>query len=85
MLYYCGNSCFVVTAEGSLFEKVVACVLSGSPASGPRPQNRKPSRLTEKMNEKMLLSYNDEALCKNTRLTDEAKNLLFALENANVV
>lgn len=85
MLYYCGNSCSVVMADSSQYERVLACILAGSPASGPRPQNRMPSRLTESLNEKMLLSYNDSTLYENTNLSKDAKNLLHALEYKDAV
>lgn len=80
MLYYCGDNCSIVTVNGhewSTCNKIKACVAAGSPAAGPRPQDRKPSRLTKSLSEIMFESGDD--VCA-TRLSDDAQHLLNALE-----
>lgn len=58
MLCYCGDNCSVVPADERSCDNVSACVASGSPAApGPRPQDRRPSRLTEGLYETMVRSY----------------------------
>lgn len=77
MLYYCGNNCFVVAVDESLDDKILKCVMSGSPATGPRPQNRKPFLLTKNLYEKMLVPYKDT--CQKSQLSENSQNLLKAL------
>lgn len=78
MLYYSGNNCTIITVDQSRNDKILECVMSGSPAAGPRPQNCKPSRLTEGLNKIMLLSY--ENICQKTCLSEEAQHLLNDLD-----
>lgn len=81
MLRYCGDSCYVTTADG-----VAACVSSGSPATGPRPQNREPRRLVAGLAGKMFVSHDADRETEFIRdvaaqvLSDEARCLLRALE-----
>uniref|UniRef100_A0A2S2N6X4 Uncharacterized protein n=1 Tax=Schizaphis graminum TaxID=13262 RepID=A0A2S2N6X4_SCHGA len=79
MLYYCGDSCSIVTFDESLCDKVSACVVSPSPASGPRPRDRMPSRLTASLAERMFLPAEYEDVCRESGLSEAARNLLNAL------
>lgn len=57
-----------------------ACVVSASPASGPRPQNRMPSRMTTTLAERILFTPKHEDICRDPGLSEEARGLLNALE-----
>ncbi|KAF0764219.1 adenylate kinase 8-like [Aphis craccivora] len=79
MLYYCGDSCSIVTFGDSLCDKVSTCVVSASPAAGPRPRNRMPSQLTDSLAERMLLPSGYEDVCREPELSEAARDLLNAL------
>lgn len=79
MLYYCGNNCFIITGNESLYDKTSACITSGNPVAGPRPQNYKPFRLTKSLEEKIFVSQND-MFCNDTPLSKDAKKLLNILQ-----
>jgi len=79
MLYYCGDSCSIVTFGESLCDKASACVVFSSPASGARPRDRMPSRLTASLAERMLLPAEYEDVCRDPGLSEAARNLLNAL------
>lgn len=83
MLYYCGDNCSIVTVDDGQVspacDAISACVAAGSPAAGPRPQNRKPSRLTKCLSERML-EPGDDVCPRTVRLSDDARRLLNALE-----
>jgi hypothetical protein len=79
MLYYCGDNCSIVSVDGrgsDACDKVSACVAAGGPVAGPRPQNRKPSRMTEILAQRMFES--DDRVCpaNTVRLSDDAQRLL---------
>jgi len=80
MLYYCGDGCSIIPFGESLCDKASACIVSGSPAAGPRPCNHMPSRLTTSLAERMLLTTGHEEVCRDTGLSEEALDLLNALE-----
>lgn len=79
MLYYCGNNCCIIIGEESIYNKVAACITSGNPVAGPRPQNCEPFRLTKSLKEKIFVSQND-VHCKDIILSKDAKRLLNVLE-----
>lgn len=95
MLCHCGDNCYVIqtdAADGSLVDKISACVTSGSPATGSRPQNREPSHLVGSLRKKMILSYDDEdkmfirsvADAAAQVLSADARSLLDALERKKI-
>lgn len=84
MLYYCGNNCFILSGNESLYSKTSACITSGNSIAGPRPQNYKPSILTKSLEEKIFVSQND-IYCNDTSLSKDAKKLLNILrQNTNL-
>ncbi|CAI6369503.1 unnamed protein product [Macrosiphum euphorbiae] len=80
MLYYCGDGCSIITFGESVCDNASACVVSASPASGPRPQNRMPSRMTTTLAERILFNPKHEDICRDPGLSEEARDLLNALE-----
>ncbi|XP_008180630.1 adenylate kinase 8-like [Acyrthosiphon pisum] len=80
MLYYCGDGCSIITFGESVCDDASACVVAASPAGGPRPQNHMPSRLTTRLAERILFSSKHEDFCRDPGLSEEARDLLNALE-----
>jgi len=80
MLYYCGDTCSIIPYGESLCDKVSACVVSASPAAGPRPRDRMPSRLTTSLAERMYLTTGQEDVCRDPGLSEAARDLMNALD-----
>lgn len=77
MLHYCGDNCFILSGDGSLYDKIMRCIVSGGLATGPRPQHRFPALLTKDLIKKMTMSNEDVDKMKN--LSENAQKLALKL------